>query len=65
MSKPIEEHLADFLRLMSGEGMANYRKRCTLLWKDRYGEEIARKAWVLAKSPGKGSAKPAANGSIR
>ena len=63
MSKPIEEHLADFLRLMSGEGMASYRKRCALLWRDRYGEAVTRKAWALAKLPGKGSAKPAESGS--
>lgn len=47
--RPIEQYLADWLQLHAGAQHRMYRRKCLLLWKERYGEEIARKAHSLAK----------------
>lgn len=50
--KPIEQHLADFLLENPGDEFREYRRRCLLLWRDKYGETVARRAHKLAAEKG-------------
>ncbi len=58
--KPIEEHMADFLMTQKSPGLADYRRRCLIFWREHYGEQVAmrveaivRERWGASDAAGK------------
>lgn len=47
MSKPLEEHMADFLIDQKKLGLDAYCRRCLEFWKTEYGEDTARRVEAL------------------
>lgn len=48
-TRPIEEHLTDFMLLMRDPGMKDYRRRCLEHWREHYGPGIAAKVEAMVK----------------
>lgn len=57
-SRPIEEHMADFLLLMRDPSMKDYRRRCLEFWREHYGPAIAEKVEAMVRDRWGAKAKP-------
>lgn len=57
-SRPIEEHMADFLILMRDPRMKDYRRRCLAYWREHYGQAIAEKVEAMVRDRWDSKAKP-------